>query len=140
MFFKKNDKTADMFWQEFEEQTGEKVLSRGLGKYISGWDEFDANKWNDIWGLLITTSGGFHFHHFPQVSWMTALTSFSSVKQPKEKKIFIPKDKIISAQLNKETKWWKRIFSNSAPHFVIRYNDTGSQEKRVVFEAEYKIG
>ena len=140
MFFKKKEKKPDTFWQEFEEQTGEKVLSRGLGKYISGWDEFDEKKWNGIWGLLITTSGGFRFHHFPQMSWMDALTSFGSVKQPKEKTIFIPNEKIVSSQLIKETKWWKKIFSNSAPHFVICYSeDSGAQEKRLVFEAEYKI-
>ena len=148
MFFKKNEKTADMFWQEFEEQTGEKVLSRSLGKYISGWDEFDENKWTGIWGLLITTSGGFRFHHFPQVSWLMAITSFGSVKQQKEKTIFIPNERIVLSQLIKETKWWKKILSNSVPHLVINYTEeaspeaspeTGVKEKRLVFEAEYKI-
>ena len=140
MFFKKNKKSSDTFWQEFEEQTGEKVLSRGLGKYISGWDEFDEKKWNGIWGLLITTSGGFRFHHFPQMSWMDSLTSFGSVKQPKEKTIFIPNEKIVSTRLIKETKWWKKILSNSVPHFVIRYTeDSGAREKCVLFEAEYKF-
>ena len=149
MLFRKNDKTADMFWQEFEEQTGEKVLSRGLGKYVSGWDEFDKRMWNGIWGLLINTSGGFRFHHFPQMSWIESLTSFSSLKQPKEKTIFIPNERIVSSQLIKETKWWKKIFSNAVPHFIIRYTedappvhdepDDGVMEKRLVFEAEYKI-
>ena len=154
MLFNKNEKTADLFWQEFEEQTGEKVLSRGLGKYVSGWDEFDEKKWNGIWGLLINTSGGFRFHHFPQTSWLTALGNFGSVKPPKEKTIFIPNEKIVSSQLIKETKWWKKILSNSAPHLVINYIEDAStetktpenkssavsaNEKRLVFEAEYKI-
>ena len=144
MFFKKKEKNADTFWQEFEEQTGEKVISRGLGKYVCGWDEFDENKWNGIWGLLITTSGGFRFHHFPQMSWITALANLGSEKQPKEKTIYIPNEKILSTQLIKETKWWKKIFSNTVPRLVVRYTEDISstsdmKEKLLMFEAEYEF-
>jgi len=135
MFFKKEKKT-ETFWQDFEEETGEKVLSRGLGKYITGWDEFDEKKWNGIWGLIITTSGGFRFHHFPQMSWMDAFTSFAAVKQPKERTIFIPQEKITSLDLVKETKWWKKILSPTPPQLVIRYLDEAGSERRLLFEAE----
>ena len=137
MFLKKDEKSPDIFWREFEEKTGEKVLSRGLGKYISGWQEFDEKKWNGIWGLLITTSGGFHFHHFPQNSWIDAFTNFAQREQPKEKTIFIPKEKIASSQLIKETRWWKRILSPSSPHFVIRYTDEAGSVGQLLFESEY---
>jgi len=137
MFLKKNEKTKDAFWREYEEKTGEKVLTRGLGKYISGWKEFDEKKWGGIWGLLITTSGGFRFHHFPQMSWMDALTRFAETGPIKEKTIFIPKEKIASSQFIKETKWWKRILSPSAPQLIIRYADEAGREERLLFEAEY---
>ena len=137
MFFKKEEKEADAFWQEFEEKTGEKILSRGLGKYISGWEEFDKRGWDGIWGLLINTSGGFRFHHFPQSSWIMALTSFTGKNKPTEKTLFLPKERIISTELLKEKKWWKMIFSSSPPLFIIHYTDETGAEKQMAFEAEF---
>jgi hypothetical protein len=112
MLLKKDDKTADEFWREYEEKTGEKILTHGLGKYVSGWDEFDRKKWKGIWGLLITTSGGFRFHHFPQNSWIEALSRFPEKEQIKDKTIFIPGEKIVFSELIQEHKWWKKIFSS----------------------------
>ena len=137
MLFKKNEKSPDTFWQDYEEKTGEKVLSRGLGRYISGWQEFDEKKWGGIWGLIITTSGGFRFHHFPQNSWIDVLTRFAEEEQVKEKTIFIPAEKIASSQLIKETRWWKKILSPSVPQLVIRYTDETGSVGRLLFEAEY---
>ena len=144
MLFKKENNTpganADVFWQEYEEKTGEKVLSRGLGKYISGWDEFDQNRQGGIWGLIIRTSGGFRFHHFPQKSWIDSFTSFVKTEEAKEKTIFIPNEKIVLSKVIKEPKWWKRLFNSSPPLFVIRYSDdakTGKEERSLVFEAEF---
>jgi len=137
MFFKKDEQSPENFWREYEEKTGEKVLSRGLGKYISGWEEFDEKKRAGIWGLLITTSGGFRFHHFPQNSLIDAFTRFAETEPPKERTIFIPKEKIVSSQFIKETRWWKKILSPSAPQLIILYTDEAGREKRLLFEAEY---
>ncbi|MDR0301550.1 MAG: hypothetical protein LBI04_04455 [Treponema sp.] len=139
MLTKNPEKSSEDFWRVYEEKRGEKVLSRGLGKYISGWDEFDEKKWGGLWGLIITTSGGFRFHHFPQNSWMDAVTSrFAEEKEVQEKTIFIPKEKIASTQVIKETKWWKRIFASYSPRLVIRYADEAGGEKTLLFEAEYE--
>ena len=139
MFGKKEEKSADTFWQEYEEKTGEKVLGRGLGKYVCGWQEFDDNKWGGIWGLIITTSGGFRFHHFPQNSWIDAFTTMftQGMEKPKEKKIFISNEKIISSEPAIEKKWWKKVFSPSPPHFIVYYLDEEGLERKLVFEAEY---
>ena len=134
MLLKKPEKSSDVFWREHEEKTGEKVLSRGLGKYVSGWDDFDQKKWNGIWGLIITTSGGFRFHHFPQNSWMDALTRFAEKEQPKEKTIFIPSEKILSSELIQEQKGWKKIFSSFSPQFIIQYTDESEKEKTLLFQ------
>jgi hypothetical protein len=144
MLFNKGDKSYDAFWLEYEEKTGEKILARGLGKYISGWDEFDEKKWGGIWGLIITTSGGFRFHHFPQNSWIDSFTSFIKTQPQKEKTIFIPNDKIISCETIKETKWWKKLLCSSPPLIVIKYMDdvspeTGKIEKKIILEAEYNV-
>jgi len=134
---KKEKKSPDVFWQEYEENTGEKVLTHGLGRYISGWDEFDEKKWNNLWGLIITTSGGFRFHHFPQNSWIDVLTRNAEKAPPKEKTFFLPKEKIISSELIKETKWWKKIFSSDPPLYIITFTDDTGCEKKLLFEAGY---
>ena len=134
---KRND--PEEFWTEYEEKTGEKVLARSLGQYVSGWKEFDNPPGSPIWGLIIATSGGFRFHHFPQVNWLTALSRLGSNDNlPKEKTIFIPADSIISAVLYGETKWYRKIFLPVVPRLVIRYRDETGIEKELLLQAEYK--
>jgi hypothetical protein len=139
---KRND--PEKFWREYEEKIGEKVLARSLGQYVSGWDEFGDLSDGPLWGLIIATSGGFRFHHFPQANWLTALTRLGSGDDsPKEKTFFIPGEKIITAELQKETKWYKKIFSHDVPRLLIRYHaETGTAEdgteKELVLNAEYK--
>jgi hypothetical protein len=138
MLFKKDEKSPDEFWREYEAQTGEKVLSRGLGKYVSGWDEFDNKQWSGLWGLVINTSGGFRFHHFPQNNIFDLMTQFAAKESKKEKTIFIPQEKISSQQYFKEKKWWKKVFVNSTPRLIINYiDDSDGKEKKLIFEAEY---
>jgi hypothetical protein len=135
---KKNQKDVEEFWREYEEQTGEKVLARGLGRYMSGWEEFDSKEWTSIWGLIIATSGGFRFHHFPQTSWLNALSNLGNNDAPKEKTFFIPKDKIISTKLIEETTWWKKIFWSTPPQLLIDYRDGTENTKQVLLEVEFK--
>ena len=144
MLFKKDKESSDTFWKEFTEKTGETVLERGLGKYVCGWDEFDKKQLSGLWGLIINTSGGFRFHHFPQNSFLDALfmSSVNANEPPKEKTIFLPREKIISQEIIKEEKWWKRLIFNPTPQLVINYIDespdkSGGKDKKLVFEAEY---
>ena len=130
MLFRKAEKDPDDFWREYEEQIGEKVLARSLGQYMSGWEEFDSKKWTELWGLIMATSGGFRFHHFAQTSWLLAL-SHSSSREPREKTIFIPKEKIISAAFKKETVWWKKLFNN-AVQLIIKYRDEAGIEREIL--------
>jgi len=139
MLLKKEQNSADAFWREYEEKTGEKVIKRSLGRYICGWNEFDEKKWGGIWGLIINTSGGFRFHHFPQNSWIDSFTRFAEKEPPKERTIFITQERIISSQLIKETKWWRKLLSSSPPRLVINYTDETGSEKRLIFEVEHEI-
>jgi hypothetical protein len=132
-------KSPDAFWQEYEEKTGEKVLAHGLGRYVSGWDEFGNMSGSPLWGLIIASSGGFRFHHFPQANWLSVIAQIGSGDNaPKEKTIFIPVDKIISVDFHKETKWYKKIFSSSIPRLLIRYYDEAGAEKELLLFAEYR--
>ena len=127
---KEKPQNPDDFWREYEEKTGEKVLARSLGQLISGWKEFEDT--TGLWGLLIATTGGFRFHHFPQQSWLTA---FSQREPPKEKTIFIPKEKIISAQLVSESKWWKKFLGSPSPRLLIHYQDEEGSDRQLILEA-----
>jgi hypothetical protein len=102
---------------------------------VSGWEEFDNNRWTSIWGLIVVTSGGFRFHHFPQRSWIDSLVVWGGREVPKEKTIFIPKEKIISAVLVTEKKWWKKLFVPSPPRLIIDYH-VDDDTRRLLVEVE----
>ena len=125
-------KSPEEFWREYEENIGEKILVQSLGQYISGWEEFDDQGHKDLWGIILSTSGGFRFHHFPRETW---LDSFSwNRKKPEEKIFFIPKENIISAELIKKKPWWKKIFWSSSPHLVINYRLGSEDERQLLVE------
>lgn len=139
MALSNTDETQNDFWLEYEEKTGEKVTARCLGQYVSGWEEF--GNLTSIWGLVIFTSGGFRFHHFPQQNWLESMIrTTGGKKSPKEKTIFVPKEKIKSIRIIEELKWWKKIFSSRWPMLIIRYLDETESERQLLLEADLKSG
>ena len=138
MLFRKTEEKADKFWQNFEEKTGERILVHSLGQYISGWDEFDRRKWKDLWGLVIVTSAGIRFHHFPQRSLFDSLTSLTGNELSREKTFFIPKENYVSVTLIKETKWWKKIYKNAHPRMIIRYLGGEENEGQLLMELPFE--
>ena len=135
----KKQEDPDVFWREYEEKINEKVLARSLGRYISGWEEFDSRGWTDIWGLAIATSGGFRFHHFPQSGWFTSLTGFTGREAPKEKTFFIQKEKIVTARSLEDTRWWVKIFKTYSPQLIIQYRDEAENEKKLLLETDFQL-
>jgi hypothetical protein len=134
---KEKKRTPEDFWGDYEKQIGEKVLARGLGRYLSGWDEFDAAGGKPLWGLLIAAEGGFRFHHFPQVNWFEALARLSSSwEAPREKTFFIPRERIAGVELRKESSWWKRLLAPSPPLLVIRYRTAEGAEAELLAETD----
>jgi hypothetical protein len=131
----KNKRGVDEFWSNYEVQCGEKVLSFTLGQYLSGWTEWETS----LWGLLIATDGGFRFHHFPHEGWIQALSRITSgAAAPTEKTLFIPRDRIVSAELWVEKSLLKRFFVASSPRLVVRYLDTEGGEAVFVAETDKK--
>jgi hypothetical protein len=127
--------SPDEFWADYEKKTGDKVLAFCLGQYLSGWDEFDR----PLWGLLIATDGGFRFHHFPHEGWLQALARIGTGGEgPKERTLFLPGDRIVSAELRLEKKWWRKLFSPRPPLLVIRYRREDGAEAELAVETEKK--
>ncbi|MDR0597755.1 MAG: hypothetical protein LBG14_04545 [Treponema sp.] len=121
------------FWKQYEADLGEKVLAFSLGQYLSGWAEYDP----PLWGLLIATDRGFRFHHFPHEGWLQSLSRISAGgKPPVEKTMFIPRERILLAELRREKSLLKRIFLASRPRFMIRYRDDDGAEEEFVAEAD----
>jgi len=135
MFLRSEEKSPGDFWKELEEKIGEKVLERGMGKYISGWSDFNKAKQANISGLVVITSGGFRFYYFQHKSWFDAMIKNTGTDNAKEIEIFIPNERIVSTQLVKETKWWKKVFFSSVPLLVINFTNETGEAKELVFEA-----
>ncbi|MDR3160229.1 MAG: hypothetical protein LBU28_01275 [Spirochaetaceae bacterium] len=130
---KKNPDGPAQFWREYEERYGENVHAYVLGRYLSGWEEYEG----PLWGLLIATGGGFRFHHFPHESWLTALSRVArGDKGPEEKTIFIPRDRICSAELYREKSLLKRILLASPPLLILRYRKEAGEGETATLRAE----
>ncbi|MCL2557848.1 MAG: hypothetical protein FWE09_05160 [Treponema sp.] len=133
-----NKQTAEDFWREYEAKIGEEVLARGLALYSLGWQEFDGHRGKPLWGLVMATSGGFRFHHFPQSGGLLGALSAGAIAH-EEKTIFIPSDKIVSATLNVETKWHKKIFSPGGPFLLIGYDcEKSGESKELKFSSVHR--
>jgi hypothetical protein len=123
------------FWEQYGAALGEKVLAYTLGEYLSGWAEYDP----PLWGILIATDRGFRFHHFPHEGWIQSLARHSSgADAPKEKTIFIPRDRILQAELRREKSLWKKIFAAPQPRFVLRYLDSAGAEAEFIAQTDLK--
>jgi hypothetical protein len=134
MGIKKNTDPAE-FWRDYENRYGEKVLAFTLGRYISGWAQYDM----PLWGLLIATDGGFRFHHFPHEGWIQAVSRVTTGgKAPQEKTIFIPKGWFVSVELRMEQVWWKKILSPHPPRLSIRYRNAEGAEAEFLAETDQK--
>jgi hypothetical protein len=115
---KKQEQYQMEFWTGYEKQYGEKVFSHVLGKYLSGWPDYEY----PLWGLLIATDRGLRFQHFPQEGWLQAQIRVSSgAESPREKTIFIPRERILSVELRLEKNWWEKIWFYHPPILAIQY-------------------
>jgi hypothetical protein len=119
------------FWREYEEKIGEKVLAYGMGRLVSGWDEFTTLP---LWGLLIASDGGFRFHHFPRQNWLLSILRAGAGGETEEKTIFIPRERILSAVLRTEKSVLKRLLFAVPPRLAIRYETPGGGEAELIAE------
>lgn len=131
----KNRNDPAEFWRDYEALIGETVLAYNLGRYIKGWDDLDS----PLWGLLIVSTGGFRFHHFPHESWLEVLSRTTvGGEAPKEKTLFIPRERLIAAELRIEKSWWKQLFFAQPPLLVVRCLSDQGLETVLMAETEKK--
>jgi hypothetical protein len=137
MMARQKERSPEEFWGDYETRMGEKVLARTLGRYLSGWDDFERSGEAPLWGLLILTDRGFRFHHFPQINWFDALIRpRSGGVTPKEKTFFIPREWIEAAELRREKSLWRRIFAPRPPLLAIRYRNGEGQGRELLAETD----
>ncbi|MDR1786739.1 MAG: hypothetical protein LBR23_09815 [Spirochaetaceae bacterium] len=133
---KKDDRDPAEFWRQYEEEHNERVLAFSLGRYISGWDLYPA----PFWGILIATTGGFRVHHFAQESWLQALSrSAAGGEGPKEKTIFIPKDRITGVEFLKQKGFLRNLLFYRPPRMVVHYRDDSGAEASLVAEGDDRV-
>jgi hypothetical protein len=113
--------TTEEFWNQYEADLGEKVISHALGRYFGGWDAYDP----PLWGLLIVTERSFRFHHFAHDNWLTSWLSRGE-GTGKERIIVIPAEEITGARFaGGPQPWWKKIFAYSPPVLLVSYRKDG---------------
>ena len=131
--FTSHNNDVDEFWKEFEETTGETVLAKSLGKYLSGQD----GRADPLLGLAVATSGGFRFRHFPREPSIFGIARLSpGSKPPKDHSFFIPRETIVSVELVRESRWWKKLLSSPSPLLVIGFQ-ADDAEKTVTVEIHH---
>jgi hypothetical protein len=131
----KKNQSPEEFWREYEKQIDEKVLAFSLGQYISGWEGEN----NTLWGLVIATSGGFRFHHFPNENWLFAAVRMTRGGEgPQEVAISIPKDKIAAVEIKEEKSFFKRLFFSRPPRLIIHYTNENGEEAEFIVEGSEK--
>jgi hypothetical protein len=123
--------------REYAERFNEDILELALGRYTGGWQEFAP----PLWGLVIVTDKGFRFHHFPHQSWLdAAVRATGRGTEPREKLIFIPKDRLVGFTFFEEKSWWRKLLIYTPPIMAVTFRDSQGTEAdlRVEIESQSK--
>jgi hypothetical protein len=124
------------FWQQTEEEIGEKVIDKALARCIQGCS--DKNPTSELWGLFFYSESAFFFKHFTQSNWLLNIIKSNKKKSDGNKEFLlrIPRDTVIEMQFITFRNLWQRMFSNNLPHLYLRYRDElrGEVEIRMMVE------
>ena len=137
MFLNNNaaEKERTAFWRDYESKIGETILAYCLGKCIKGSKDLNP----PLWGLLIVSSGGFRFHHFPHENWFQAMNRASFGGEiPQEKTLYVSKERLLWADIKTEKSWWKSLLFPEPPLFLVRYFTEDGIEAELVAESDKK--
>jgi hypothetical protein len=119
--------------REYAERFNEDILVLTMGRYTGGWQEFAP----PLWGLVIVTDKGFRFHHFPHQSWLdAAVRATGRGAEPREKLIFIPKDRLVHFAFFEEKSWWRKLLIYTPPVLAVTFRDSQGVEADLRVEIE----
>jgi len=122
----------EAFWAHFEEEIGEKIISKTMGQY------FSSQKSQGEWGLLVLTDSTIRFRPTPGENWLQSLFRLGSPKQPKEPvpDTVLPLSYITAIELPQKH-FFDFLFSPPFTVFTLRYR-LGDEEKILLFGADPK--
>jgi len=129
------DEAAE-FWEEFEKETGEKVVARSIGEL------YDRPGDVGVWGILILTDKSFRFKYMKSENWFAVLMRGFGTKKPKDEAppmdIVIPLEGIVSAEIPKRGVI-ARLFGPAFPRFTLTSLDAEG-EKAWIFSTDPSAG
>lgn len=123
------------FWEEREQEIGEKIHIYTLGEYRQGDLEFKPPKV----GLVYITESTFYFQTFPKSNWFSSLLGGMRKKQKEEEPVTIavPFSLIKTAEHLKPS-LMERIFSAKMPVIRIVYSDVSEKPKEIILATDDK--
>ncbi len=126
------EESVEVFWANFEKETGEKVLARTMAQ------RFSSPKDRGDWGLLVLSPTGLRFRPTPGQNWFSSLFKASSAPVPSQanEDIYIPYAKILGLQ-NPPRKFLDFLFGTPFIAFDIRF-DSLQGEKQLRFAVDPK--
>jgi len=120
------EESVEIFWANFEKETGEKVLARTMAQ------RFSSPKDRGDWGLLVLSPTGLRFRPTPGQNWFSSLFKASSapVSLRANEDIFIPYGTMVSMQ-TPGRKFLDFLFGTPFLAFEIRFGSSeGEQQLR----------
>lgn len=126
------DLSVEEFWQNYEKEIGEKVLSRTMAQcYLSAKDRGD-------WGLLILSATALRFRKTPGENWFSSLFRAGSAKldESKFEDSTIPFSSILEVS-DPPKKLLDMLFGSPFRQFVVRFME-GEKELLIRFAVDPK--
>ncbi len=126
------DASVEEFWQNYEREIGEKVLSRTMAQcFVSAKDRGD-------WGLLVLSASALRFRKTPGENWFSSLfrATPSKLDDTKVENTTIPFTSIASIA-NPPKKLLDILFGSPFSQFIVNFSDV-SGEKSLRFAVDPK--
>ena len=126
------DMSVEEFWQNYEREIGEKVLSRTMAQcFVSAKDRVD-------WGLLVLSASALRFRKTPGENWFSSLFRASSpkIQDTKVENTTIPFTSISSIS-DPPKKLLDILFGSPFSQFIVHYADLAG-EKALRFAVDPK--
>lgn len=119
------DDSVKAFWDAFEKDTGEKVIARTMGQYLSS-----EPGTKPLWGLLVLTDSSLRFRPTPGENWFAGMfkNTPSSVSNRQEDDIRVPLEAILDVSSPRKS-LADRIFGTSMDSFELRIDRAGREER-----------